>query len=78
MATIRTSVASRKTATAMPRPMTRSTRRSPRTNAAKTQIMMAAADVMTRPVAASPSATASESPAPASHSSLIRETRNTW
>jgi hypothetical protein len=50
---MRTSVASRKMATAMPKPVTRSTRRSPRTNAAKMQIMMAAAEVMTRPVAAS-------------------------
>ena len=38
----------------MPSPMTRSTRRSPSTNAPKTQIMMAAAEVMTRPVGGQP------------------------
>jgi hypothetical protein len=76
--TMRTSVASSSTATAMPSPMTRSTRRSPSTNAVNTQIMMAAADVMTRPVLAMPPATASESPSPASRRSLIREIRNTW
>ena len=85
VATMRTNVASSRTATATPSPMTRSTRRSPRTNAAKTQIMMAAAEVMIRPVLASALATASESDttapvsmAPARHSSLIRETRKTW
>src|SRR5579872_4832551 len=83
VATMRTSVASSRTAIAMPSPMTRSTRRSPRTNAAKTQIMMAAAEVMIRPVLARASATASESavaePAgPARHSSRILETRKTW
>ena len=78
IAAMRTKVASRKMATAMPRPMTRSTRRSPSTNAAKMQIMMAAAEVMTRPVAARPLATASESVAPPSHSSLMRDSRNTW
>ena len=62
----------------MPSPMTRSTRRSPSTNAAKTQIMMAAAEVMTRPVLARPPATASELVAPARHCSLVLEIRNTW
>src|SRR5215469_5279211 len=78
MSTMRTTVASSSTATAMPSPMTRSTRRSPSTNAAKTQIMMAAAEVMTRPVEASPLLTAAEFPAPPAHSSLIFEMRNTW
>jgi hypothetical protein len=73
---MRTSVASSRTATAMPSPMTRSTRRSPSTNAANTQIMMAAAEVMIRPVRARPLATAPD--APARHSSLIRDTRKTW
>ena len=58
VATMRTSVASSSTATAMPNPMTRSTRRSPRTKAAKTQIMMAAAELLIRPVLARPLATA--------------------
>ena len=78
MSTMRTTVASSSTATAMPSPMTRSGRRSPSTNAAKTQIMMAAAEVMTRPVEASPRVTAAGFPAPAAHSSLIFDTRNTW
>jgi hypothetical protein len=83
VATMRTSVASSSTATAMPSPMSRSTRRSPSTKAAKTQIMTAAAEVMIRPVLARALATASESadaePAgTARHSSLIRETRKTW
>ncbi len=57
--TIRTRVASTRMATARPRPNTSRTRSgSPMTNDPKTQTMMAAAAVMTRPVEAIPSATA--------------------
>ncbi len=57
--------------------MTRSTRRSPSTNAPNTQIMMEAAEVMIRPVLARPAATAPESVTPVRQISLILETRKT-
>jgi hypothetical protein len=78
MRIMRTRVASRRMAAAMARPKTLRMRRSPRTKAAKTQTMMAAAEVMTLPVEARPLATASESLLPLRHASLIREIRNTW
>jgi hypothetical protein len=50
---------------------------SPMTNDPKTQTMMAAAAVMTRPVAAIPSATAPLASPVRHHSSWIRDSRNT-
>ena len=47
------------------------------TNDPKTQIMMAAAAVMTRPVAAIPSATAAPGSPVRRHSSWMRESRKT-
>ena len=76
--TMRTSVTSISTATARPRPKTfRMCSGSLMTNEAKTQNMMAAAAVMIRPVTARPSATAAEFSPVRSHSSRMRESRNT-
>ena len=76
--TMRTSVTSISTATASPRPKTfKICSGSLITNEAKTQNMMAAAAVMMRPVTARPSATAAELSLVRSHSSRMRESRNT-
>ena len=76
--TMRTMVASTKTATARPSPNTSSTRTgSLITNDPKTHTMMAAAAVMSRPVLASPSATATVLTPRRRHSSRIRDSRNT-
>ena len=56
--TQRTTIASRNTATARPKPNSLSVRSSPSMNERKTQIMIAAAALITRPVSAMPSATA--------------------
>lgn len=53
--------------------------RSPlRTNARKTEIMMTAAELITRLVSASPTRTARRLSPVSSHSSYIRLTRKTW
>ena len=75
--TIRTIVASMKMAVASPRPISLSTRRSPRTNDMNTAIMIAAAAVMTRAVEARPSATAVALSPLTRYSSRIRDSRNT-
>ncbi|MNJ00985.1 hypothetical protein D3C73_1604720 [compost metagenome] len=65
------------TATASENPTSLITSSSPATNPANTATMIAAADVMTRPERCSPSRTESSLLAPASCSSLIRDSRNT-
>lgn len=73
----RMTTASSRTATARPSPNCWSMRSGLSTNAANTTIMMAAAAVMTLPVAASPSRTACDGSRVRSHSSWTRDTRNT-
>ena len=74
---MRTTVASSRTASARPRPNSFAVRSSSSTNEPNTTTMMAAAAVMTRAVAARPSATAlAESPV-LSYSSRTRESRKT-
>ena len=79
--TIRTSVASTRTASVRPRPNNRMTDTWAAINAAKEIDMMSAAAVMIRPVWAMPRATLSSLSArvlpDASQNSRIRETRNT-
>ena len=75
--TIRTSVASTKIAVASPMPTTLPTASSPSTKARNTEIMMSAAAVMTRAVAAKPSATAVALSLVRTYSSRTRESRNT-
>ena len=48
------------------------------TNARKTEIMMTAAELITRLVSARPTRTARRLSRVSSHSSYIRLTRNTW
>jgi len=74
---MRTSVASTRTAVARPMPNTLRMRRSPSTKLPNTQTMIAAAAVMTRAVAARPSATAVALSFVFSHSSRILDSRNT-
>ena len=66
--------------TAPPRPMPNSamTRSPPKEKDEKTQIMTSAAAEMTRPVLAWPRLIASALLPVFSHSSCMRETRNTW
>jgi len=75
--TMRTTVASTSTATAMPRPNSFNWRSTPSTNALKTHTMMSAAAVITRAVTASPSATAEALSPVRSNSSFMRDSRNT-
>jgi hypothetical protein len=76
--TIRTRVTSSSTATAKPRPNTlRMCSGSLITNEPKTQNMIAAAAVMTRPVTARPSATDVEFSPVRSHSSRMRDSKKT-
>ena len=69
--------ASRSTAVAMPSPICWSIRSGERMNAPKTTIMIAAAAVITPPVWARPSRTATTASPVRFHSSCIREIRNT-
>ena len=75
--TMRTSVASMKMALASPSPICLIDNSSPSTKARKTQIMMAAAAVITRAVAAKPSATAKALSPVRRYSSRILDSRNT-
>ena len=74
----RTIVASRKTATARPKPISCSAAIRPLANAANTATMITAAPVMIPPVVRRPYATASELSPLLSYSSRIRLNRNTW
>jgi Xaa-Pro aminopeptidase len=73
----RTTSASRKTATARPKPNSLSVRSSPSVNERKTQTMIAAAAVITRPVSATASPTAADASRWRTHCSRTREIRNT-
>jgi len=75
--TMRTIVASMSTATASPRPNILIMGSSPSTKAAKTLIMMSAADVITRAVAEMPSMTAASLSRRWRYSSRTRESRKT-
>ena len=75
--TIRTSVASRNTATARPRPNILIVASSEPTKARKTLIMMIAAEVITRAVEARPSTTDLWLSPFFTYSSRTRESRNT-
>jgi DNA polymerase-3 subunit gamma/tau len=75
--TIRMTVASTNTAVARPRPIIFTVGSSTSTKLRKTQIMISAAEVMTRAVAASPAGTLSRALPDRSHSSRTRESRNT-
>ncbi len=74
---MRTIVASRSTAVARPRPNSLITRSDSKMKLPKTNTMISAAAVMTRAVAARPSATDVWLSPVRSHSSLTRESRNT-
>lgn len=74
---MRIKVASSSTATARPRPNILRTRSSSRTNEPNTTTMMAAAAVITRAVAARPSATDSTASLVRAYSSRTRDSRNT-
>ena len=74
---VRMTNASRNTATARPMPNSLTVRSSPSANEANTQTMIVAAAVITRPVLARPLATASEALRPRTHSSWMRDIRNT-
>ena len=70
-------MASTAMAPARPRPNSLMTRWPPSRKAPKTSTMMAAAAVIVRPVASSPAVTASLLSSLRSHSSWMREMRNT-
>src|SRR5437660_1420786 len=72
-----TTIASRNTAAASPKPNSFTERSLPSMNDRNTQIMIAAAALITRPVNAMPSATAVRASPRRTHSSRTRETRNT-
>ena len=74
---IRTSVASMAMAVARPRPNSLTTRSSSSTKLPKTTTMIAAAAVMTRAVAARPSATELTGSPVRSYSSFMRDSRKT-
>ena len=74
---IRTRVASMAIAVARPRPKSRMIRLSSSTKLPKTTTMMAAAAVITRAVAARPSATELTGSPVRSYSSFMRDSRNT-
>ena len=70
--------ASRKTALARPMPNSAITRCPASRNEPKTRIMIVAAAVITRPVAAWPIRTECPLSSVCTHSSCMRLTRNTW
>ena len=71
-------VASSRTAAAIPEPGYPQHPKTAGRERPKAQIMMTAAEVLTRPVAAGPFATAPESAGPLRYSPLIWEIRKTW
>ena len=75
---VRRTKASRATAAARAMPNMAITRSPLRTKARKTEIMMTAAELITRLVSARPTRTARRLSPVSSHSSYIRLTRNTW
>lgn len=70
--------ASRATAAARPTPAIAAPESPLRTKARKTHTMIRAAELMTRPVSASPTRTARALSFVCTHSSCMRLTRNTW
>ena len=75
--TIRTTVASRTIATAMPKPSCLTTVSASVAKPRKTTTMIAAAEEITRPVAARPRSTLAVASPVCSQNSRIRESRNT-
>ncbi len=75
---VRRTKASRATAAASAMPNIATTRSPESTNARKTEIMMTAAELITRLVSARPTRTARRLSPVSSHSSYIRLTRKTW